>query len=275
MSGIILVRDRMTSFSPDPEAGGGTQAGFCNFLGEILTLRECCQPPSIIRLVSLSSLKAQPLSAGFPRCPDGLGLCVNLESIDRSTAFVVFVSHCWMRGYDGAEGWDGRPHPDNAQHEKFKLTVEGVEKAWRNLAPGMTECYLWIDFSCMDQDGNPCGELRQLDKIVQACDCIFTPIVDRDWRQWGTDIRSWGNYFEEYRAPLWRDGQYAYVNRAWCRMGMLYAANLDLHADVEQRRHKFAAGLRTSASGAVLQEGRWEHGTFVGKTPPPQCCSVS
>ena len=115
----------MTSFSPDPEAG--TQAGFCNFLGEILTLRECCQPSSTIRLVSLSSLKAQPLSAGFPRCPDGLGLCVNLESIDRSTAFVVFVSHCWMRGYDGAEGWDGRPHPDNAQHEKFKLP----SRAWK------------------------------------------------------------------------------------------------------------------------------------------------
>jgi hypothetical protein len=30
---------------------------------------------------------------------------------------VVFVSHCWMRGYDGAEGWDGRPHPDHAQHD--------------------------------------------------------------------------------------------------------------------------------------------------------------
>jgi hypothetical protein len=72
-------------------------------------------PP--IRLVSLSSLKAQPPSAGFPRRPDDERLCVTLESIDRSTAFVVFVSHCWMRGYDGAEGWDGRPHPDNAQHD--------------------------------------------------------------------------------------------------------------------------------------------------------------
>ena len=172
---------------------------------------------------------------------------MTLESIDRSTAFVVFVSHCWMRSHPGAEGYNGRPHPDIAQHEKFALTIEGVEKAWRTLAPGMTECYLWIDFSCISQDGNPASELKQLDKIVQACDCIFTPIVDHDWRRWGTDIRGWRNMFEDYRAPLWRDGQYAYVNRAWCRMEMLYAANLDLHADVEQRRHKFAGLLRSAA----------------------------
>ena len=170
---------------------------------------------------------------GFARrCPQDERR-VTLESIDRSTAFVVFVSHCWLRSHPGAEGWDGRPHPDNAQHDKCKLTVEGVEKAWRTLAPGMTECYLWIDFSCMNQDADHCGELKQLDKIVQACDCIFTPIVDHDWLWWGADIRGWRNMFEDYEAPLWRDRQYEYVNRAWCRMEMLYAANLDLHTDVE------------------------------------------
>ena len=133
-----------------------------------------------ICFISLESL--QLLSEGFPSFPDDQELCVNFEDIDRSTAFVVFVSHTWLRSHPGAEGWDGRPHPDNAQHEKFQLTVEGVEKAWQALAPRMTECYLWIDFSC---DADPCGEQNQLDKIVQACDCIFTPIVDHDWRQRG------------------------------------------------------------------------------------------
>ena len=195
-----------------------------------------------IYLVSLESLQ---LVEGFPSFPDDQELCVNLEDIDRSTAFVVFVSHTWLRSHSGAEGWDGRPHPDNAQHEKFKLTVEGVEKAWQSLAPRMTECYLWIDFSC---DADPCGEHNQLDKIVQACDCIFTPIVDHDWELLGSALgATYSDWFEEYGAPLWRDGQYAYLNRAWCRMEMLYAANLDLHADVEQRRDNFAAGLRSAA----------------------------
>ena len=236
----------MSAFSPDP---GGALAGDLSgsSLGPPTPVPAAAEPLPPIRLVSLSSLKAQPPSAGFPRCPDDMALCVTLDSIDRSSAFVVFVSHCWMRGYNGAEGWDGRPHPDNGGHEKCKLTVEGVEKAWQRLAPGMTECYLWIDFSCMNQDADPCGELKQLDKIVQACDCIFTPIVDRDWRQWNAAVETIKNWLEDYRAPLWCDGQYAYVNRAWCRMEMLYAANLDLHADVEQRRSKFAAGLRIAA----------------------------
>jgi len=240
----------MSAFSPDPAAASlaGVLSGLS--LGPPAPAPAApatAEPLPPIRLVSLSSLKAQPPSAGFPRCPDDERLCVTLESIDRSTAFVVFVSHCWMRGYDGAEGWDGRPHPDNAQHDKCKLTVEGVEKAWRTLAPGMTKCYLWIDFSCMNQDADPCGELKQLDKIVQACDCIFTPIVDHDWRRWGAGSLYVNNWLEDYEAPLWCDGHYAYVNRAWCRMEMLYAANLDLHADVEQRRSKFAAGLRSAA----------------------------
>ena len=201
-------------------------------------------PP--IRLISLESLQRRKPRT-FPRYPDDKALCVTLESIDRSTSFVVFVSHCWLRGWSGAEGWDGRPHPDNAQHEKFNLIVEGVEKAWQVLASGMTECYIWIDFGCMNQDADPCGELRQLDKIVQSCDCMFTPIVDSDWKAWGDVWHSVNNLLEWHRAPLWIDGPFAYLNRAWCRMEMLYAANLDLHEDVEQRRDKFSAGLKSAA----------------------------
>ena len=35
------------------------------------------------------------------------------------------------------------------------------------MAPGVKKCYLWLDFGCMDQDGNPAGELKQLDEIVR------------------------------------------------------------------------------------------------------------
>jgi len=97
----------MSTFSPDPAAAA--LAGFLSgsSLGPPAPVTAAAEPLSPIRLVSLSSLKAQPPSGGFPRCPDDQRLCVTLESVDRSTAFVVFVSHCWMRGYGGAEGWDG------------------------------------------------------------------------------------------------------------------------------------------------------------------------
>jgi hypothetical protein len=32
----------------------------------------------------------------------------------------------------------------------------------------MEQCYLWVDFSCIDQDDNPAGELQALDRIVQV-----------------------------------------------------------------------------------------------------------
>ena len=101
----------MSAFSPDPAAASlaGVLSGLS--LGPPTptpTAPAAAEPLSPIRLVSLSSLKAQPPSAGFLRCPQDERLCVTLESIDRSTAFVVFVSHCWMRGYDGAEDWVAR-----------------------------------------------------------------------------------------------------------------------------------------------------------------------
>jgi hypothetical protein len=49
---------------------------------------------------------------------------------------------------------------------------------------GMANCYIWLDYGCINQDGDPAGELKQLDDIVKMCDCILTPIVDKDWESW-------------------------------------------------------------------------------------------
>lgn len=46
--------------------------------------------------------------------------------------------------------------------------MQGAETAWKTLAPLMEQCYLWVDFSCIDQDDNPAGELQALDRIVQV-----------------------------------------------------------------------------------------------------------
>jgi hypothetical protein len=75
----------------------------------------------------------------------------------------------------------------------------------------MKNCFIWLDFGCMDQDGNPAGELKQLDMIMKIADCIFTPIVDPDWQQW--ELGNFKDIYEDYKAKNWNDGNFAYVNR--------------------------------------------------------------
>ena len=141
---------------------------------------------------------------------------------------VHLISHCWLRGWSGADGWDGRPHPDNANADKFKLCVEGIKKTKQIMAPGARRCYIWLDFGCMDQDGNPAGELKQLDEIVRSTDCIFTPIHGEDRRPRDVTIN---NFYDDYRAAAWNEGPYSYTQRGWCRVEMFYAANIPVIDD--------------------------------------------
>ena len=166
---------------------------------------------SPIRLVDFSIFKDL---GHIPRFPDSRELTTNLDDVDRKNAFIVFISHCWLRGWSGAKDWNGRPHPDSVRNEKYNLCVQGIEKAKIALAPGMEKCFIWLDFSCIDQDGDPAGELKQLDQIVRASDCIFTPIVDSEEWELPSNIGSW---FEAYRSKGWRGGPHAYLNRGWCR----------------------------------------------------------
>jgi hypothetical protein len=178
----------------------------------------------------------------FPRFPEDRDLTRTLGSFNRETSLTVFVSHCWLRGWPGAEGWDGRPHPDNATGDKYKLCVEGIKQIMKWFAPGMKECYIWVDYGCIDQNGDPAGELRQLDKIVEICDCIFTPIYDKDHHEWEMPS-GYHNLFEEYKSTAWNGNNYSYLSRGWCRVEMFYAANIPLLEDSEERRGKMKAGL--------------------------------
>ena len=205
----------------------------------------------------------------IPRC--GFGKCsrfpdapstdytVPLNSIDRENAVVIFVSHCWIAGFDGRDGdgnvidefivknWRGYPHPDTKENDKFKLEKEAIKSVWKNLAPGMQKCYIWHDFSCMDQNGNPAGELKQLDKIVEACDCILTPVVDLKHEEWEYPS-AWAETFTQYAASGFslNGGKFSYTNRPWCRVEMLYAANIPLSAENGNRLDRFAHGLKTA-----------------------------
>jgi len=255
---ISLVTDSQdvySSSSSSPACSSNTGAKASE--KEVEEVEKVEEPLPPIRLINFRHFKAR---RSYPRFPDDAEITTNLEDVDYNNSFVVFLSHCWLRGFDGAEGWDGRPHPDNASHEKFKLSVKAIERAWALLAEEMSHCYVWLDFGCINQDGDPAGELKQLDKIVQVCDTIITPIVDNAFREWELELSGKG-YFEDYKAAAWREGNYAYVNRSWCRMEMLYAANVELHeatlGGTSPRLNKFKKGLRYAA-----KNGRRPHLLF-------------
>ena len=99
-------------------------------------------------LLPLSSLRA---AGCFPRGPECAAQCVDARQVDRDSSLVVFVSHVWQRSFHGCEDWDGRPHPDHADKRAYKLCVAGISKIFKLMAPGMTQCYVWLDYSCLNQ----------------------------------------------------------------------------------------------------------------------------
>jgi len=195
----------------------------------------------------------------FPRFPDNADLITELSDIDMSDSFIVFISHCWLRGWTGAPGYDGRPHPDNATHAKFALTKEVVHRVWKNFAPAFSRCFVWLDFGCINQNEDPAGELKQLDKIVQVCDCLVTPIYDDQHSDWDYPS-NWDNMLLHYQSSNWQDATFGYVNRAWCRVEMMYASNVELQQDNSQRCENFRHGLRTHA-----RAGRRPHFLYGSK----------
>jgi hypothetical protein len=194
-------------------------------------------PP--IRFIPFNNFKKV---GSFPRFPDNSNVCVNLHDIDVENSLLVFISHSWLRGWHGAEGWDGRAHPDNATGGKYELCVDGIEQILKTCAPGFDRCYIWLDYGCIDQNAGPAGELKQLDKIVGVCDCLFTPIYDADHASWSRPSKV-TSLFEDYQSTGWRGSTYSYVNRGWCRVEMFYGANIPLNEDSEERKLKMRAGL--------------------------------
>lgn len=209
--------------------------------------------PSILSSIRLIDFKKFSELGCCPRFPENADLVITADQFTPETfnqSLIVFISHCWLRGSPTSEGWDGRPHPDTVEHGKHKLCVEGIQQVWSILAPGMTDCYVWIDYGCIDQDGDPAGELKQLDLIIQLCDVMFTPIFDKDPKAWDFP-KTIHNYYDDYKSPSWNDSHLSasYLHRGWCRVEMFYAVNIPLLTDSEERRSKFTKGLLFHRSG--------------------------
>ncbi len=176
----------------------------------------------------------------FPRNPECVELCIDSNRIDYDNSLIIFISHCWLRGRDV------RPHPDNEENSKYKLIVSAVNKIWKAFAPTMKHLYLWIDFSCINQDSNPAAELKQLDAIVQLSDIVLTVIHDENHDKWEL-VTSEESNLKDYKAPAWQHGDHAYLNRSWCRIEMFYSCHVPTIAN-KSRAQKFVAGLKLAAS---------------------------
>jgi len=196
----------------------------------------------------------------FPRSPEDKALQTKYTDIDRGNSLLIFVSHSWLRGWPGADGYDRRPHPDTKNDDKMKLILEAVEQIKKGVTSGIEKIYLWLDYGCIDQDASACLELKMLDKIVGVCDLILTPIYDPATSfDWYDDVVRVGirNWYEQYGSPAWNEGPHAYINRSWCRVEMFYAANVPLTQNNENRLSKFKAALLSS-----VKEGRRPHVLF-------------
>lgn len=116
------------------------------------------------------------------------------------------------------------------------------------MAPKAKNCYVWMDYCCANQNKNAEEVVEHLDKIIESCDCLFTPIVDEEMLVMPSELT---NVYTEYRAKAFNQGSRAYLNRRWCRIEMLLSANIPiLPSNNPQipRHSQFAGALKFNAS---------------------------
>jgi hypothetical protein len=203
----------------------------------------------------------------IPRCPNECvsewgsgghgqeGLLVDSRVVDLSSAFVVMVSHSWLRvrppsceeGSGSGSGSSSRP--DNTENEKYHLCVEGINRLLNKCTVGVkpSECYLWIDYSCLNQDDNPCQALKSFGRIFSMCHIMFTPVIDHNFDSWELETSPDGPY-ADYQADGFQDDEYGYLSRGWCRLEMMYAKSVPLTARVIPGQYQ--GSLRTALEGA-------------------------
>lgn len=132
-----------------------------------------------------------------------------------------------------------RPVPDDKDNNNFRLCVAGIQRIKTTFAPGLENCYVWLDYGCLNQDEDPAAELNgRLDEVMKFCDCIFTPIVGVNQNK-NKNIR---NYYEEYRVKAW-NGENGYLSCAWCRIEMFFASQVPL-VQKKKRANTFRFGMQ-------------------------------
>lgn len=202
----------------------------------------------------------------IPRFPNCRSITQDVTSVDRSCSLLVFISHNWIHtasvvNFD-SEGNEkvsempvAEPIPDTLNNEIYELCVRGIQRILDLHAPDMQRCYIWIDFGCLNQDERPAAELKSLADVMRSMDCVFTPVLGENSNKSDT-IHSW---LDDYHVESWNQGEFAYLNRQWCRLEMFYGANIPLEVDANEtsdsleylRLQKLRGTLRHYASQGI------------------------
>ena len=153
-------------------------------------------------------------------------------NFDHENTCFVFVSHRWLRARIGPEG-----HPDNAEGAKCLL----LNKVWDKLrgpnaeVPAHMKFAIWVDYGCIDQDGEPGKELvEQIRMIMAHCDMLVIPVVDPAWGRWHenlTELPDDVGWLANYKAEPFVE----YLERGWCRMELM-AASLKMRSHQKRAR---------------------------------------
>ena len=194
-----------------------------------------------IRLIDFADFKEV---GEFPRFPDHQNIIRDVSSLDLSDAFIVYISHVWMRSRPSLDNFKDYPRPDSADNEHYKLCVAGIESLLASNQVSLSKCYLWIDCSCLRQRdpstlSGPKGPIkvdrtkeidRQIGQIMYMCDCMFTP---------DTGLADFVRTSAIGDAKKVSDaGHAAYLNRGWCSLEMYYASFIPL-SKTSQHKQKY------------------------------------
>ena len=81
---------------------------------------------------------------------------------------------------------------------------------------------------------------NNFDEIMKIADCVFTPVLGES----DGDITKINNWYTDYVIDYWKAPQTGYVNRSWCRIEMMYAANIPVIPSAMERTDLFNGSLK-------------------------------
>jgi hypothetical protein len=176
----------------------------------------------------------------IPRYPDDHKdvPVVSFTKINRRSSLLVFISHRWLQGTkDDAE-------PDNEMLDHYNLIVEGVQMLKDTYAAKMDNVYLWIDFGCVDQNGDTNPTKFRLVEVMSVCDLMLTPIYDPDPCSWRFEDSATQSVLENYVIQEIEGDCMNYLARSWCRLEMYLCAHVPFWNPEASRIAKFGNALQ-------------------------------
>lgn len=200
-----------------------------------------------IRFIDFDDFK---LVGEYPKLPECKDIARDVSTLDLSNSFVIYVSHAWLRSRPDLENYKDSPLPDTQDNEQYKICVAGVERLLLSNKVTLKKCYLWLDYSCLDQRGpkvmsnraegvykvDPLFEMDgHMGQLMHYCDCMFTPDSGL------AEVVRTSSLHVPQRVELTGNG--GYLNRGWCRLEMFFSSFISLSEVSLQKKDSVSRAL--------------------------------